>query len=119
MVTAYGTVEKVVEAMKKGADNYLIKPINLDELEVTIKKSLEKKSIISENQQLKEEISEKYNFSQIIYGSKSMEEAMSMAARVAPTKASVLIRGESGYRERTHSQGTHYASPRKTDPLLL
>jgi len=78
IITAFGTIEKSVEAMRKGAEDYLIKPINLDELELIIKKALERKSLISENVQLKKEISEKYHFSQIVYSSKVMEEVMNL-----------------------------------------
>jgi DNA-binding NtrC family response regulator len=119
IITAFGTIEKSVEAMRKGAEDYLIKPINLDELEMLIKKALERKSIISENVQLKKEISEKYNFSQVVYKSKVMEEVMSMAARVAPTKATVLIRGESGTGKELIAIAIHYGSQRKAKPLVI
>ncbi|HPZ10019.1 MAG TPA: sigma-54 dependent transcriptional regulator [Candidatus Eremiobacteraeota bacterium] len=119
IITAFGTIEKSVEAMRKGAEDYLIKPINLDELELIIKKALERKSLISENVQLKKEISEKYHFSQIVYSSKVMEEVMNLAARVAPTKASVLIRGESGTGKELVAKAIHYGSPRKNKTLII
>ena len=119
IITAFGTIEESVEAMRKGAEDYLIKPINLDELELIIKKALERKSLISENVQLKKEISEKYHFSQIVYSSKVMEEVMNLAARVAPTKASVLIRGESGTGKELVAKAIHYGSPRKNKTLII
>ena len=119
MFTAYGSIEKSVEAMKKGAEDYLIKPINLDELEISIKKSLEKRALISENEQLKMQVSEQYNFTQIVYSSKVMEEVMSLAVRVASSKASVLVRGESGTGKELIARAIHYASPRNKKPLVV
>ncbi len=119
MFTAYGSIEKSVEAMKKGAEDYLIKPINLDELEIIIKKAIEKRALISENEQLRMEMSGQYDFSQIVYSSKIMEEVMSLAVRVASTKASVLIRGESGTGKELIARTIHYASPRKNRSLVV
>jgi len=119
MFTAYGSIEKSVEAMKKGAEDYLIKPINLDELEIIIKKAIEKRTLISENEQLRMEMSGQYDFSQIVYSSKIMEEVMSLAVRVASTKASVLIRGESGTGKELIARTIHYASPRKNRSLVV
>lgn len=119
IITAFGTIEKSVEAMRRGAEDYLIKPINLDELELIIKKVFERKSLISENLQLKKEISEKYDFSHIVYKSKIMEEVINMAARVAQSKASVLIRGESGTGKELIARTIHYGSVRKNKPLII
>ncbi|MFH1335938.1 MAG: sigma-54 dependent transcriptional regulator [Candidatus Zixiibacteriota bacterium] len=96
MMTAYGTVETAVEAMKHGAYHYVNKPINLDELKLNINKALEKYHLLQENRYLKEELKSKFQDLEIIGNSKGMKEVLSTVSRVAKTKSTVLIRGESG-----------------------
>jgi len=118
IMTAYGSVEIAVEAMKYGAINYLLKPINLDELDIIIERALLHHQIVSENKKLKTELSNKYNFQNIIYQSKALEESLNIAARVAKSDAPVLIRGESGTGKELFAKAIHYASDRKEAPFI-
>jgi DNA-binding NtrC family response regulator len=118
IMTAYGSVEIAVEAMKYGAINYLLKPVNLDELDITIERTLMHRQIVSENKKMKIELGSKYNFQNIIYQSKALEEALNIAARVAKSDAPVLIRGESGTGKELFAKAIHFASDRKDAPFI-
>jgi two-component system NtrC family response regulator len=118
MMTAYGTVETAVAAMKEGALDYLTKPIDLDELLMILQKVLERSNLIQENRTLKAQLQERYLFKHIVYGSPRMEEVMGLVARVAPSQATVLIRGESGTGKELIASAIHYASPRSGKPLV-
>ena len=112
MITAYGSVETAVEAMKLGAYHYVNKPINLDELKLNIKKALENYHLLAENKYLKEELEEKYKDVQIIGESKAIKEVLSTVSRVAKSKSTVLIRGESGTGKELVARATHTLSDR-------
>jgi DNA-binding NtrC family response regulator len=118
LITAFGTIEDAVNAMKEGAYDYLTKPIELDELDFLVKRMLERRQLISENKLLKEQLSDKYKLSGIIAASKKMEEVLSVAARVADSTASVLIRGESGTGKELIAKAIHFAGPRKDKPFI-
>lgn len=117
IMTAFGSVEIAVEAMKYGAINYLLKPVNLDEVDIIIERAMQHHQIISENKKLKIELNNKYNFQNIIYQSKALEEALNIAARVAKSDAPVLIRGESGTGKELFAKAIHFASDRKDAPF--
>ncbi len=119
IVTAYGSIEDAVEIMKAGAYDYLTKPIDLDELENLIRRVREKRLLIAENKLLKEQLREKFKFDAIISQSGEMEEVLNTAARVAKSKASVLIRGESGTGKELIARAIHFASPRKEQPFVV
>jgi DNA-binding NtrC family response regulator len=112
MMTAYGTVETAVEAMKHGAYHYVSKPINLDELKLNIKKALEKYHLLQENKYLKEELEGRFQDLQIIGSSRGMKEVLSTVSRVAKTKSTVLIRGESGTGKEMVARAIHALSDR-------
>ena len=118
IMTAYGSIEIAVEAMKYGAIDYLLKPINLDEVDIIIERALLHHRIISENRKMKIELGNKYNFQNIIYQSKALEEALNIAARVAKSDAPVLIRGESGTGKELFAKAIHFASDRKDAPFI-
>ena len=118
MITAYGTVETAVASMKEGALDYLTKPIDLEELLLIIQKVLERSTLIRENKDLKTRLQERYTFQNIIYGSPKMEEVMGLIARVAPSQATVLIRGESGAGKELIANAIHYASTRSKKPFV-
>jgi DNA-binding NtrC family response regulator len=118
IVTAFGTIEDAVKAMKEGAYDYLTKPIDLDEVDLLVKRMIERQQLISENRLLKEQLSDRYKLSGIISASKKMEEVLSLGARVAESKASVLIRGESGTGKELLAKAIHFASPRKDKPFI-
>lgn len=118
IITAYGDVETAVSVMKEGAFDYLTKPIEFDELDIIIKKALERKMLVSENRELRRQLAGKYRFDGIIYGSSEMEEIMNIAGRAADSRASILIYGESGTGKELIAKTIHYASPRKDKPLV-
>lgn len=118
VMTAYGTVESAVNLMKAGAFDYLIKPIDLDELENVLQKIKERRHLISENKMLREQLHDKFRFESIISKSAAMESVLSTAARVAQTKSTVLIRGESGTGKELIAKAIHFASPRKDKPFI-
>jgi two-component system NtrC family response regulator len=118
MMTAYGTVETAVQAMKEGAADYLTKPIDLEELLLLIEKVSEKILLQRENKELKERLRERYRFDQIVYASGRMEEVMNLTGRVAQSEATVLIRGESGTGKELIANAIHYSSPRAGRPFI-
>ncbi|HLZ18859.1 MAG TPA: response regulator, partial [Smithellaceae bacterium] len=96
IITAYGTIETAVEAIKVGAIDYITKPIELDELLILVDRVAERRGLIRENEMLKQELGKKgVTTEKIIYKSPQMVELINMASRVAASRASVLIQGES------------------------
>jgi len=118
MMTAFGSIESATQAMRDGAIDYLIKPVDLDQLELVINKALEHKQLASENRLLRQQLSEKFRFEKIISVSETMEEALNIAGRAAPSKATVIITGESGTGKELIAKAIHYASPRKNEPFM-
>ena len=112
MITAYGSIESAVEAMRLGAYHYVNKPINLDELKLNIKKALENYHLLAENKYLKEELEEQYKDIRIIGESKAVKEVLSTVTRVAKSKSTVLIRGESGSGKELVARAIHALSDR-------
>ena len=118
MVTAFGTIENAVKAMRLGAYDYLAKPIDLDELDILLERIIEHKNLKSENQYLKQQLEERFKISSIISQSPRMEEAVNLAARVAESKATVLITGENGTGKEVLAKAIHFISPRKNNPFI-
>ncbi len=116
--TAYGSIETAVEAMRKGAHDYLSKPVNLDELEIILSRTVEAKRIENENQLLKEQINKKQGFEKLIGESSKMQEIHELIQQVAPTKATILIQGESGTGKELIANSIHSLSPRKGKPFV-
>ncbi len=112
VMTAFGSIETATSAMKNGAADFITKPVDLEQLELTIKKALERKQLASENKRLRELVNEQLSFGGIISASGSMAQALSVAARVAPSKANVLIVGESGTGKELIAKAIHLASQR-------
>jgi len=113
MMTAFGTVESGVEAMKLGAYDYIQKPFEKDEFLLLVEKALERKALISEVEQLQNELREKYSFENIIGNSNEMMEVLSMVSKVAKTDSTVLITGESGTGKELVAKALHVNSRRK------
>jgi len=118
VITAFSDTADAVRVMKEGAFDYLPKPVDLDELELLVKKAKERCYLLSENKLLKEQLQEKYRFDSIISQSGAMEEVLNTAGRVAKSKATVLIRGESGTGKELIAKAIHYGSDRKDKPLI-
>jgi two-component system NtrC family response regulator len=118
IMTAFGTIEGAVAAMREGAYDYLTKPIDLEELDLLIQRVGERRRLLSENQLLKQQLAEKFKFTGIISQSAAMEEVLNMAGRVAGSKATVLIRGESGTGKELIAKAIHFSSARKDKPFI-
>jgi len=117
-ITAFGSIEVAVAAMKQGASDFLTKPIDLDLLLVSLDRILEKYSLVRENRELKERLAERYRPASIIYSSPQMEEVLGIVSRVASSSSTVLIRGESGTGKELVAAAIHYASPRHNHPFI-
>jgi two-component system NtrC family response regulator len=118
VVTAYGTVETAVAAVKAGAADYLTKPVNLEELLYRIEQVKERRRLLSENVELREALQSHHRIEGIVGESGQMLEVLSLVRRVAPSEATVLIRGESGTGKELIAKAIHYASPRASAPLV-
>lgn len=118
MMTAYGNIETAVEAMKRGAVDFLTKPVNIERLEVLIQRALKTKTLEVEVQQLHERLDEKFSFEGIIGHSPKLQDVIDRVKLVAPSRATVLIEGESGTGKELIAQGIHQASPRSRAPFI-
>ncbi|OGW18999.1 MAG: hypothetical protein A2072_08670 [Nitrospirae bacterium GWC1_57_7] len=118
VMTAFGSIETAVKAVKEGAYDFLTKPFDTDHLLVLIKRALETSRISAENFLLKEEFAEKLGLPKIIGKSSQMQEITSKIQKVAPTNAAVLIHGESGTGKELFARAIHHLSPRKDKPFL-
>lgn len=118
LMTAYGTVETAVEAMKLGAFDYLTKPFLADELALIIKKALELRDLKRENRLLKEQLNKKYSLNNIIGKSKVMQDVYNRIENIADLKSTVLIEGESGTGKELIAETIHHLSSRKNKPLI-
>jgi DNA-binding NtrC family response regulator len=118
VMTAFGTVENAVEAMKSGAADFLLKPFSLDHLMAVVNKALEVSALRDENRQLKEELGRRYEFDNIVGRSRAMQEVFATVTRVAPTRATVLLAGESGVGKDLIARAIHFHSPRRDRPFV-
>jgi DNA-binding NtrC family response regulator len=118
VVTAYGSVGNAVEAMKAGAVDYLPKPYSLDHLTAVAQKAMEVRALRDENRKLKEELGRRYDLGNIIGRSPAMQEVFATVMRVSPTRATVLLAGESGVGKDLIARAIHYHSPRRDKPFV-
>jgi DNA-binding NtrC family response regulator len=118
VMSAFGTVENAVEAMKKGAVDFLPKPFSLDHLTVVVEKALEVRKLREENRELREALGQRYQFENIIGFGAGMQEIFATVTRVAPTRATVLLCGESGVGKDMIARAIHQHSPRKDRPFV-
>ena len=118
VLTGHGTVENAVEAMRAGAYDFLTKPLNLDRLSLLVKRALQSRELALQNRELEREIEDKKSFEHIIGKSQAMLKVFDVVKRVAPTKASVLITGESGVGKELIANALHNLSPRKANPFV-
>ena len=112
MMTAYGDIKTAVEAMKRGAADFLTKPVNIEHLEVQLQRALKTKTLEVEVQQLHERLDEKFKFEGIVGHSARLKEVIDKVKLVAPSRATILIEGESGTGKELIAQAIHQASPR-------
>lgn len=119
IMTAYSSVESAVEALKSGAYDYLIKPLDFEVLKLTIERASEHAGLKEENRALKEHLRSDYDIANIIGRSQPMKKLMDMMSMVAPSEATVLITGESGTGKELIARSLHFNSPRKEKPLVV
>jgi DNA-binding NtrC family response regulator len=117
IMTAYGTISSAVEAMKKGAFDYLTKPLDKDTLLLTVKRAVERTSLLKENLQLQKALYDKFSIEGIVGSSRKMKEAMEIMKKVSSTSATILIVGESGTGKELIARAIHYNCPRRTKPF--
>src|SRR5471030_2137129 len=118
MMTAYGNIDTAVDAMKRGAVDFLTKPVNIERLEVLIQRALKTKTLEVEVKQLHERLDEKFNFDGILGNSAKLKEVIDRVKLVAPSRATILIDGESGTGKELIAQAIHQSSPRARAPFI-
>ena len=118
MMTAYGNIETAVDAMKRGAVDFLTKPVNIERLEVLIQRALKNKTLEVEVKQLHERLDEKFSFEGIVGHSAKLLDVIARIKLVAPSRATILIEGESGTGKELVAQAIHQASPRARGPFI-
>jgi len=118
VMTAFGTVETAVEAMKAGASDYVLKPFSLEEMKLILRKELDVRRLREENRSLREALGERYQFRNIVAHSPKMQEVLATVERVAPTNSTVLLGGESGVGKDLIARAIHEHSRRAAGPFL-
>ncbi len=118
MITAFSSLQTAIDAMKKGADDYLTKPVNIEELELILKKIWEKQLLVSQNRELRQQLDEKYGFSGFIGNTPEMQLIFKTITEIAPTAATVLIYGETGTGKELAAHAIHHNSDRKDNPFV-
>ena len=118
VVTAYGTIETAVDAMKKGASDYITKPFSADAIEIVVDKIFEKQTLVNENAMLKDRLETKKTYDMVVGKSSKMIKVIEAIEFVAPTKATILIQGESGTGKELVARAVHNLSPRKERPFI-
>ncbi len=119
IITAYGTIETAVDAMKAGALDYITKPVEFEELLLLVDRVSERRTLLKENEILREQLGEKgVTTDRIIYRSEKMSALINMAGRVAASRATVLLQGESGTGKELFARLIHQLSPRATKPII-
>jgi DNA-binding NtrC family response regulator len=118
VITGYGTIETAVNAIKKGAYNYLTKPFRLVELPVMVRKGLKERHLRFENQYLRKQLDEKYGFSNIIGTGRAMKRIFELVDTIAGLSSTVLIQGETGTGKELIAKAIHFNSPRKDQKLV-
>ncbi len=118
VMTAFATVDSAIEAMKLGAADYITKPFKVDEIKLTIEKSINRKQLVSENKVLKKQLQEDNSFSNFIGNSEPIVKLKKLATRVASSDSTVLVLGESGTGKDLISKAIHHLSPRCHAPFV-
>lgn len=118
MMTAYGNIETAVEAMKRGAVDFLTKPVNIERLELLIQRALKSKTLEVEVKNLHERLDEKFSFDHIVGHSEALKQVLDRVRLVATSKATILVEGESGTGKELIAQAIHQASPRSRGPFV-
>lgn len=118
LLTAYGSIETAVEAMKRGAFDFLTKPVNLDQLDLLLQRALRTRDMEVENRALREQLDSRFGVENIIGQSAALQEVLETVRQVASSRANVLIQGETGTGKELIAQAIHRLSPRAKAPLV-
>lgn len=118
VMTAFGSVETAVEAMKAGASDYVLKPFSMAEMKLVVRKELDVQKVREENRSLREALGKRYHYQNIIGRSARMQEVLALVERVAPTNSTVLLGGESGVGKDLIARAIHQNSRRATGPFI-
>lgn len=118
MMTAYGSIDTAVEAMKRGAVDFLTKPVNIERLEILIQRALKSRTLEVEVKQLHERLDEKFNFNGIVGSAPNLQAVIDRVRLVGPSKATILIEGESGTGKELIAQAVHQSGPRARAPFV-
>jgi DNA-binding NtrC family response regulator len=118
IITAYGTVDTAVSAMKQGAEDYILKPFDMEELRLVVKKTMEKRELFLNNIRLQHQLEKKYTFENIIGTSEPMMAVFKTINRIKNSKATVLIHGETGTGKELVARAIHFNSDRASKPYL-
>ena len=118
IMTAYGTVDSAVEAMKRGAYDFVTKPVNIDRLELLIKRALHGSEVEKENARLREQVDKRFGLEGFVGESPAMNRVIETIRQVAPSRATVLISGESGTGKELAAHALHHLSPRRGGPFV-
>jgi two-component system NtrC family response regulator len=119
VLTAHGSIDKAVEAIQKGASDFLTKPFEVAEVEHAISNALKIAHLLEENRRLSDAVSEKFNFEGIIGSSKKFQNVLNLAQQLSQVDTTVLIQGESGTGKELIARAIHYNSPRKKQPFVI
>jgi DNA-binding NtrC family response regulator len=118
LITAFGSIDLAIEAMRRGAAHFITKPVKMKELVVSVERSLEDRQIRSENRALRREVEGRFRFGNILGKSKAMREVFSLIERVAQGTSNILVLGESGTGKELVAKAIHYNGPRKDKPFV-
>lgn len=118
VMTAYGSVETAVDAMKAGASDYVLKPFTMAEMKLVVRKELDVQKMRDENRSLREALGKRYHYQNIVARSSKMQEVLALVARVAPTHSTVLLGGESGVGKDLIARAIHQNSRRSSGPFI-
>lgn len=118
LMTAYGSVEEAVTAMKEGAFDFIQKPVDLDHLKLLLERAAQQQELLRENLLLREEYAVRYGFPRIVGEHPTMKDASQMTQRVAATDSTVLLLGESGTGKEVFARAIHHLSPRSSHPFV-
>ena len=118
MITAFGSIETAIEAIREGAFDYISKPFKLEEVTFTVRRALEQRRLLQENKFYRQELLTKYQFKNVIGQTPAMVQVYKTIAKVADTRSTVLIYGESGTGKELVARSIHYNSPRNRRPFI-
>ncbi len=119
ILTGYGTVKSAVDAMKKGAFDYVTKPYNIDEIDLTVKRALQQRDLLLENRMLRETLSQRFPFSRIISEDEAMKHILRQVQTLSNTDSTVSITGESGTGKELIARAVHYSGIRQNAPFVV